>query len=427
MRATSDKYFEPFEQELTYEQVVTKLSEKAKKKLIRENEYGTVYGYRPWKPVILEAQQSGVESVGSTGTYRVQDTNYALGDGWVFSSLKKFDGSSLSGKLFTDGAAYALQDKLVGEKVEKEMPGPCEQGRKALRSQKEPFAVGNTGVFYNGDSATEPITITSLVMDGGDNIRFEARNQFGDNFVVEVTSAVKDIKKSPESERVYYYPITWKFAPIGNKVIKLLDEVKDRNFVKAATETQAAGGRVTKVISEVDGTFTVLDRDGKHCKNASRSTAKFYLMALGCEPDTAEEALFYARQNGRVSVAGTKQLVTLSEKVAAAIEDVKRDIAKVRAMRVDLLKVASAIDDEETVDKILGLNFLTPENIKIFVQFLPAFEDASSKLAQMLLAIRIGMKEVPEAAVSMAMQNLTVVIDSLKSLEMSQTPKPSYI
>ena len=428
MQTTSDKYYEPYEIELTLQQVREKLGEAETKKLLRDNEYGTVYGQRPWKPVVLEADLSDTSEVGDSGKYRVQDTNFALRDGWVFNSVKKFDGGSFGGKLFTDGTCYALQEKMVGEKVERDLQGPCELGRKGLRSQSDPFAIGNTGVFINGDSCTEPITITSMVMDGGDNIRFDARTQFADNFIIELTSAVKEIKKAKGSERLYYYPITWKWAPVGTKVIELLSDKKERDFAKKAAQVKSSGGKVTQVTCSPDGSFTVSNKSGnRDCKNASRDNAKFYLMACGMDPDTADQALFIAKSNGKSTISGTKDILTLSEKLASVVSTVKKDVEAIKKLRPNLLKEAAAIDDEEVVDKVLGLNFITPENVKVFIQFLPALEDASSKLAQMLLAIRIGMKEVPEASVKMAMESMTQVIDALKALEMTQTPKPSYV
>lgn len=83
--------------------------------------------------------------------------------------------------------------------------------------------------------------------------------------------------------------------------------------------------------------------------------------------------------------------------------------------RFDTLKVAAAVDDADTVDKILSLNFLTHANIQKFVEYIPQFKETLTKIADLLLASRIGL-DVPSSALRTAMTSLAETIMFLDSV-----------
>jgi len=83
----------------------------------------------------------------------------------------------------------------------------------------------------------------------------------------------------------------------------------------------------------------------------------------------------------------------------------------------DLVKEAAVLEDGETADKILSMGFLNPDNISMFASYLPELDTASCKLAEMLVACRLGMSQVDEGAIERAMKNLEQVIEGLKSLQ----------
>ena len=89
-------------------------------------------------------------------------------------------------------------------------------------------------------------------------------------------------------------------------------------------------------------------------------------------------------------------------------------------LRRDLIKEAAALQDESTVDSILALNFINPENLSTFIGYIPVLEESSEKLAEMLLFAYLGMKELPEGAVEHAMKGLEEVLVGLKSLAQAE-------
>jgi hypothetical protein len=82
-----------------------------------------------------------------------------------------------------------------------------------------------------------------------------------------------------------------------------------------------------------------------------------------------------------------------------------------------LVKEASVLDDALTADKILGLGFINAENVATFIDLLPSLEGASNKIAEMLVASRLGMKDVPEVALERMLAALEDVIKGLKTLQ----------
>jgi hypothetical protein len=67
------------------------------------------------------------------------------------------------------------------------------------------------------------------------------------------------------------------------------------------------------------------------------------------------------------------------------------------------------------------MNFINPENISIFASYLPQLDEASKKLAEMLIASRMGMTTVPDGAIERSLKNLEEVISGLKLLQQQQS------
>jgi hypothetical protein len=58
--------------------------------------------------------------------------------------------------------------------------------------------------------------------------------------------------------------------------------------------------------------------------------------------------------------------------------------------------------------------------VETFIEFLPQLEEASTKLASVVLAAQIGLQSVPKTAAVRAMFALEDVINGLKSLKTYQ-------
>jgi hypothetical protein len=81
-----------------------------------------------------------------------------------------------------------------------------------------------------------------------------------------------------------------------------------------------------------------------------------------------------------------------------------------------LVKEAASFPDPQTVDTVLSLGFINPENIMTFVSYLPDLEDVQEKLCELLFGVRVGLSNVPQTAVERAVRSTEEVIEGLKIL-----------
>lgn len=102
---------------------------------------------------------------------------------------------------------------------------------------------------------------------------------------------------------------------------------------------------------------------------------------------------------------------------AARVKSILHDICE--DMRVNLIKEASALDDPEAVDVVLSLNFINEDSLSGYVENLREMKKISGKLAELLIASRMGLKDVDEGAVKKAMDGLNSVIESLEKVRMA--------
>lgn len=145
----------------------------------------------------------------------------------------------------------------------------------------------------------------------------------------------------------------------------------------------------------------------------------FWLAAAGMPQNMSVPLLEKAASSGRaVRMFGLQPLHPLSETVKAASLKAMDDLFKTKLpQRVCLLKEAAALSDTSSVDAVLALNFINPENISTFIENLPELEDASTKLAALVLATQLGLQSIPKTAAVRAMFALEDVITGLKSMK----------
>ena len=69
------------------------------------------------------------------------------------------------------------------------------------------------------------------------------------------------------------------------------------------------------------------------------------------------------------------------------------------------------------VDAVLSLGFINTDNIGTFLKSRPLLEEAQSRLSELLLASRIGLNEVPEAALERILPGLEKVLEGLRTIQ----------
>lgn len=345
--------------------------------------------------------------VDTFGEYIVQDSmgNQLLG--WVFPQTLGWNAELRPQPvaLFTNGSAYALQDTIVGEIAGKSTTFPSGTPR-------------GDGVFYTVEGGkgvcTAPLTIGSSAAGPDGLQRFMGTDVFGTQVQVSLQEGMKEPMRVSDSE--YAIPGHWKFMPLNNQTELVSDPVQ-MNKTAAYREAKssvtlffngaynlAGGCGLDKIATELRE-----DLDPVH--------AEFMLGLLGVDGPMAKQKVAEARRKGSVKIAGLHTIRTLSERFQESVKTASALLEKVPNLQRDLVKEAAAIEDEGTVDNLLALNFINPENIATFVGYLPELEVTAERLAEMLLSSYLGQKDLPEGALERGMKNVEEVISGLKALQ----------
>lgn len=357
-------------------------------------------------PAETGAAQEEIEGFGKYSVM-VEETGQ-MAEGWVLPVVD-YDGSPMPLLLYVDGESYSLQDSMVGTEVEgdpSELPAGEPQGKGTFVLEGE-----------EGMTALPPLTVQNQSTDPEGNVCYMAETAFGESITICLVEGLQTVEGEAEGD-TFYVPADAPFVPLGEAVhIKKSEE--DVEAVKEARITPWRGWIRSTGTNEfhLDGNpFSKLANAQKQFLN--KTAAEFLLVAAGLNQFQAREKLASAHSNQLVHVDGLTQIKPLSTvhaesvKVASEVlEAFPYDLVK------DTVKVAATLDDSETADNILALNFLNPENISTFASYLPQLDETAQKLAEMLTATRFGLKQLDEGALERAMNNLEEVIQGLKAMQ----------
>jgi len=353
------------------------------------------------------------------GIYKV--TNAETGKqmiGYVIPNL--FDpvqGAPTGVALFTNGTAYAVQPGITGSLVgvNHNLPIP------------ENPDVRGLGVFVktNGKAimCTMPYNIVTKVQVEG-NGYFAAQDMQGNDIrIIPSQGLTRPVASSTTDIAI---PADFKFMPLENPVQLAagneLMKAAQANAYETMAEIRAweGGCRLSGPVFEKVGS-------GEH----DWVDGVFWLAAAGMPQNLSAACLEKAASSGKpIRMFGLQPLSTREELYQEALKEAAVDMLETEIpQRVNLLKEisaitfdkrASALVDTASVDAVLALNFLNPENVETFIEFLPQLEEASTKLASVVLAAQIGLQSIPKTAAVRAMFALEDVISGLKSLKTYQ-------
>jgi hypothetical protein len=160
-------------------------------------------------------------------------------------------------------------------------------------------------------------------------------------------------------------------------------------------------------------------------QDLSEWDARELLVAMGMDGDGAAWALDEAKRrqglDRGVKIAGLHEPQRQGFEVIV-IPEPEYDQATVNfaaACRPSeaLFKAAAASSVPETLDAVLSLEFITPQNLKYFVDSIEDFDETASRVAAMLVAVRLGMPHVPEEPVRQALEGLSKTVNRLRVLK----------
>ena len=366
---------------------------------------GTVTVADPVKdPAPLSATADHWEQITKPGVYKVKSTDGTELTGWVLPSLIDFDGTHLPMAAFTNGASATVQSEIVGSKITDS----------AVNLPEAP-PVGS-GLFYvassNSVEATVPFKIlgSEAAMDGSTVLHIVSMT--GLPHTLRFVEGLKAMV--PNGEEVLM-PRSARFLPLNKEApVPLMDSLEG---VKTSSLNQPHiairhGGDI------IDLTFHQLPglSEGSP-KVASLDDAVFTLCAAGLTPADAYGLVKRASVTMNTEYAfGVRDVRTVGAFMAPVEKVASEKVAAAHGLRKDLLKEAAILPDIQTVDSVLSLGYINPENIRLFVGRLPYLEKALNTICELTLFSRLGMSEVPESASARAARALDEVIQSLKGL-----------
>jgi hypothetical protein len=345
-------------------------------------------------------------------------------EGLVIPNVIDLDGHDLHMQIFAGDDRHSLQEKVAGVFLED-----------VTYTGAEPRGPGVL-VYQEGAKALalEPVDVKHSI---------KVAHSTGDYYTLEAT-------RLSTGERIRIVPVDGiqKVATIGNEVMIPANfrwcslegkqvQLGELEFLQALEGSEkVANVNSVEIIS--DGSFYSLRGSNADVFKKDIFTAEeaeFALGALGITGSEASSLLKLASKESNTIVPRTRKVsdeldvahsvVVKTASAMGRVPDLKVNLMKEAALiaspKADaffdgIWKEASVVHRKETVDAILSLGFITPENASLYVNYLPELEKVSSRLAELLVASRLGMDDVREAAAKNAMTQMNSVIKGLETL-----------
>jgi hypothetical protein len=342
------------------------------------------------------------------GIYRVKGPGDGDVIGFVFPNLLDTDGTPLPISLFTNGSQVAVQAEISGVRVS--------DGATLFEGGKPKGA----GCFYrvlpNGKAeATIPFTVRGAISEQGE-VGFVCETHDGRPVKLLVQPGITKVVEAEDG--ITLIPEAFRWMPL-DRAEHIVVSATPEEFSK---EARADAYTSSVVIRSGGESFTLSGPPVEKIASDARSflsldDALFVLAGCGVAPAFALHKLGQAvALHAPVACPVARHIQTAKHAYAEAIEKAASYIPQVSTLRKDLLKEAASVPDPMAVDTILSLGFLNPENIATFVAYLPQIDETQAKLCELLVASRLGLKEIPVSALERAIKSVEDVAEGLKVL-----------
>jgi len=365
------------------------------------------------------------EAANDFAYYRVKSEDGVQIEGMVFPHVVSFAGKKKPYKLFISESHSSMQNQIAGVKEDS-----LKVKSVFLEQLTGRARVGQTGTFIFIDDgvalATEPVTIkaiedfgpmTAFTMEG-QKIRISrgysmAEQPLGKGSTPNSKTKYLDVHGMIEqrpNEFVIPRNMAWipmeRFTDVSSTPMDWLEKKAAQHLTLDPLTI-----RYTGIVYE---TYC----PGEEKLALDQRKLEMLLAVKGTPVEKIAQIIKKANSVGRVKVHGLRPLrkkADIIKEATAALGSLDQVINKLK--QTDVLKLAAEIDQSATVDAILGLNFINPENISKFVAYCPIFEKVTDYLAEITLASRLGMRDFSDAAPVLAIHKLQEVIQGLKRME----------
>lgn len=371
--------------------------------------------------ILARTDPEVAESADSFGTYAVMSNTGVTVLGHVIPKVIDFDQKTVALKIFLGKTMQTMQPEIWGVRLDN---GPS-------KVHGSLPCIGQTGTFvYQPEAShalcTIPVTVISVSSDGPCALTLKVTDLMGRPLRLRLTPDMK-IHRIALLNGEYILPGGMKWVPMSGFT-----------SVSSSAESYAvktAGAKITDRPVSVFATgfnqFSMKGVDkyasalGWDRTNLHSYQAKFILASMGCGEKQINGAIKHAQMQGKAELHNLKFPPLMAEKIAEKVPAAEKLIKLSKLLQRTLFKEASYIDNAQTVDALLALHFVNPDNIAKFVGKIPQLKSAISTLASCLLASRVGMKEIPEDAASTSMHRLIEVVEGLEKLRAAKEIAPS--
>ena len=349
-------------------------------------------------PLVGVEKTANLQDAVETGVYSVLTKNGHAERAVVINDVRSLAGGKLDLSLIVGPSGASFQEKVAGVRCGDVDLSSLEGG--------EPHGEG-IFIFKEAGQVSEPVDIKYAV-NTPDGRSYHYEHPLRGVGSLKMANVMKPVAVSDVD---YLIPETSVFVPLsygrGYATDPVsIDKIASRQDTMRRVHIRSSG-------SEFDFSGRPVEKLAK-AENLKEAEALLLLGALGDTPVSAREKLAAARGGELVDFVSARLVGGSKEKVAGDAEVIQL----AEYIRMDLVKEAAVLAGPDTVDSVLSLNFVTPENVQGYLDALPDLEAAGSKLAELLVGVRLGLSDVPESAVSSALQGIERAIQGLKKLQM---------
>lgn len=371
----------------------------------------------------IERPASEAKSVKHDGLYSIRLANGAMATGHVCKALMDIDGQTTPLKLFVaHNGDYAMAGEFFGIRI----------ADKTRLPSKTPAP--GMGVFVNyvhgTPVATVPVRLLTTHRVGDRELYVVANSLTGEKMTWTPVSGVQGFERMSVLDPgvralsqgdVYYMPADSHWVPLA-KPIRAAETPEELEKISGLNRDYVH-------LTHGGGLWYVKEAGD----NLTAAEARELLVAMGMDVDSAQGVMDVARErpDDGVKISGLHG----PEMRGFEVHEYPRpqfDQATVKfagALRpgVALVKAAAESGHPETLDALLSLEFITPQNLKYFVDNIPEFEEATTRLAALLIAVRLGMPHVPEAPVKDALEGLAKTVGRLHILQSAMANESAVV
>ena len=361
-------------------------------------EWGAVlHTFNPVETIKYALPDEHIKEASVTGVYALMEKTGESTKGVVITDVRNLHGDKTGLSLVMTKRGAALQDTVVGAKC----------GRVDFTKISGQTPRGEGVFLVKAGTVTEPVTIENYISTPT-GYEYIYQDSWGQKGILKEGACLLPMSLGngnfmiPEGSRFVPLEFTGGVMETASSISK----ISSADHTVGKVSIFADGGKF-----HISGTPVEKYADDQ---SVSYSDALAVLGRLGVSGEFAQTKLAECATTEVVHFVPL--LAEEQEKVAAQVINLK-DYAD--SIKTDLLKEAAELGaDQETVDSVLSLNFVTPENVTGYIDAIPEYEQCLSRLSELLIGSRLGLPDVKESVVLTVLRALNKVITNLKKLEL---------